>query len=146
INESPVIADIVNSMAFGIPDPLLFDPEIGPASDLAFDPIDFFWTDHTNPSLTNILDNEDRHDFSLNTCSGCHGGETETFFTHVTWTTPGVEAPLSGFIEGMTMNDPMDSGTVREFDEKDRRRQDLQNLIDNSCFGGFMLVPAAFVH
>lgn len=74
VNESPVIAEIVNSMPFGGPNSLSFDPEIGPASDPPFRPFDFFRTHTTDPTLTAIDNDEDRHDVSLNTCCGWHGG------------------------------------------------------------------------
>ncbi|MCP3136705.1 hypothetical protein [Pyxidicoccus xibeiensis] len=40
-----------------------------------------------------------RHDFSLNTCNGCHSGETDTFFTHVD-PESGIPAQLSRFLTG----------------------------------------------
>ncbi|MFZ0829167.1 MAG: choice-of-anchor X domain-containing protein [Verrucomicrobiia bacterium] len=38
--------------------------------------------------------------FSLNTCNGCHGGETATLFTHVSPRPFGAPATLSGFPHG----------------------------------------------
>ncbi|QSQ21109.1 hypothetical protein JY651_38855 [Pyxidicoccus parkwayensis] len=40
-----------------------------------------------------------RHDFSLNTCNGCHSGETDTFFSHVD-PESGIPAQLSRFLTG----------------------------------------------
>jgi hypothetical protein len=92
----------------------------------------FFWEGNGTAAT------DDRHEFSLNTCNGCHGGETETDFVHIRWTVPGVEAELSGFLEGISVPDPAGSGQVRPFDDLERRRQDLQDLIDGSCFGGIL--------
>ncbi|MBN1204910.1 MAG: hypothetical protein JXB05_08295 [Myxococcaceae bacterium] len=39
-----------------------------------------------------------RHQFSLNTCSGCHGGDTLTLFTHVT--TGFIPVSMSSFLTG----------------------------------------------
>ncbi|WP_224364044.1 hypothetical protein [Hyalangium versicolor] len=39
-----------------------------------------------------------RHEFSVNTCSGCHFGDTQTAFTHVT--TTGIPVTLSRFLTG----------------------------------------------
>ncbi|MDC0707582.1 hypothetical protein POL68_03785 [Stigmatella sp. ncwal1] len=39
-----------------------------------------------------------RHEFSLNTCSGCHAGDTKTNFTHVS--TTGIPVTLSRFLTG----------------------------------------------
>ncbi|WNG37622.1 hypothetical protein F0U61_30985 [Archangium violaceum] len=40
-----------------------------------------------------------RHQFSLNTCQGCHHGDTRTYFTHID-PMAGIPAPLSGFLTG----------------------------------------------
>jgi hypothetical protein len=81
-----------------------------------------------------------RHLFSLHTCNSCHGVETSTAFRHV------VEAPfspnrptvLSGFLTGRNdvtnsspflVRDPYTS-EMRAFSDLERRRQDLQDLID----------------
>lgn len=49
----------------------------------------------------NPLDAQDvcaRHQFSLNTCNGCHRSDTATFFTHVS--TSGIPATMSNFLTG----------------------------------------------
>lgn len=48
-----------------------------------------------------INDNEARHEFSLNTCNGCHGDETNTPFLHISTRQAGAESQLSGFLEGV---------------------------------------------
>ncbi|HRI22520.1 MAG TPA: hypothetical protein PLA68_16275, partial [Panacibacter sp.] len=50
--------------------------------------------------LAYITNNTTREVFSLNTCSGCHSGETQTNFTHVDPVFFGTEATLSGFLTG----------------------------------------------
>jgi hypothetical protein len=92
----------------------------------SLNPIAFFW------EAPGIADNNKRHLFSLNTCNACHGRETLTDFTHVREAPFGTPAPLSGFMTGISVPDPVD-GTVRNFNDLDRRRQDLQNLIDTPC-------------
>ena len=54
----------------------------------------------TKGTPTFIRNNAARHVFSLNTCSGCHAGETQTNFTHVDAVFFGREATLSGFVSG----------------------------------------------
>ncbi|MEO8703425.1 MAG: hypothetical protein ABI867_25485 [Kofleriaceae bacterium] len=78
---------------------------------------------HNNIDFWNapgITDSLLRHRFSLNTCNGCHGAETNTFFLHVNPRNPGQEAPLSGFITGETVNDPI-TGAPRTFNDLQRR-------------------------
>lgn len=77
----------------------------------------------------NVENNEARHLFSLNTCNGCHGGETETFFLHVNPREAGDVAALSPFMTGgFTFNDPV-SGEPRTFDDIARRRQNVRNIL-----------------
>lgn len=103
-----------------------------------------------------ILNDDARHQFSLNTCSGCHGGETQTFFTHVDPVTYGTVATLSGFLTGtagiggaidsgpsgdgiMTVEDaadrPSGAATLRDFGDLDFRAQDLDNFVNTPCKG-----------
>jgi hypothetical protein len=81
--------------------------------------------------------NDGRHLFSLNTCNGCHGRETMTVFTHVQEAPFGTQPQLSGFLTGTTVIDPL-SGTARDFNELERRRQDLQNLVDTPYISHFI--------
>lgn len=63
---------------------------------------------------------EARHKLSLNTCMGCHGGETGVFFLHVSPRSAGVEASLSSFLTGInsSVSDPVLGGAViRSFSE-----------------------------
>ncbi|HEY6977786.1 MAG TPA: choice-of-anchor X domain-containing protein [Chitinophagaceae bacterium] len=81
----------------------LINPTTG---DVAFPtgqpPKPFHW-DGTNDSTNRaifIRNNSARFNFSLQTCWGCHGGETQTGFTHVDPVFYGKEATLSGFLTG----------------------------------------------
>ena len=137
MNGGPDVTDIMNGL-----DPLgtLLESIEGAASDVPFPPSSFFWFGSGGVAT------DDRHEFSLNTCNGCHGGEVGTFFTHVNWTTPGQSPLLSPFLTGISMPDAAGSGVVRNFNDLERRRQDLQDLIDGSCFGGILHVPEARSH
>lgn len=69
------------------------------------------------------LASELRYAFSLNTCNGCHGGETGTYFNHVTWSQVGNSATLSEFLTGGLVADPAGSGLIRAFSELTQRAQ-----------------------
>ncbi|WP_342377299.1 hypothetical protein NVS55_38440 [Myxococcus stipitatus] len=84
-------------------------------------PLDFFWR---APNVSN----EVRHKFSLNTCSGCHSGETQTEFVHVAPRAKGAASVLSAYLRGTTVTDPV-TKSVRPFDDLTRRAQDLKALV-----------------
>jgi len=84
-------------------------------------PEDFFWR---APSVGS----EARHKFSLNTCNGCHAGETATEFTHISNRAAGQPAQLSLFLRGGTVQDPV-ALISRPFDDLGRRAQDLETLV-----------------
>jgi hypothetical protein len=94
-------------------------------------PFNTFWSDGPN---VGIFPRQARHKFSVNTCSGCHAGETETVFTHVKPAAFGTPAPLSGFITGITVADPADGFPSRTFNELSRRAIDLDILVHSPCF------------
>jgi hypothetical protein len=84
-----------------------------------------------------------RHKLSLATCSGCHAGETGTFFTHIGTTGEralGAPAALSGFMTGETVIDPGDTTVVHTFNDLARRQQRVADVLNSSCF----LLPFAF--
>jgi hypothetical protein len=96
-----------------------------------------------------------RHIFSRNTCSGCHAGEVQTFFTHVDPVFFGTQATLSGFLsgtagrggaidaDGIVDNDKFKvrdaanrgNGTERfhTFSDIKRRAQDLKQVATSTC-------------
>lgn len=94
-------------------------------------PFGTFWSDGPNILIAN---RQARHLFSLNTCSACHAGETNTIFTHIKPAPFGTPAALSGFMTGITVNDPADGAPTRTFNEFRRRSLDLDKLVHSPCF------------
>ncbi len=125
LDQSTVLRDFVNSGATTVPlrFPTLADPFRG-GSALAPSP-GFFW------NHTGITPRAWRHRFSLDTCNGCHAGETGTSFTHIHPGTPPVG--LSGFMTGIDVPDPADGSPIRHFDELARRGADLDSLLHDGC-------------
>lgn len=92
-----------------------------------------------------------RHVFSRNTCTGCHSGELQTFFTHVDPVFFGTQATLSGFLTGtagrggaidfdnnptndsMMVKDAANRGgaqnSLRMFNDILRRAKDLKDFV-----------------
>ncbi len=131
LNGSTVLADFINGTGGTsslVPQrfPSITDPFLGASSE-APTPA-FFW------NSAGITSNQARHEFSLDTCNGCHAGETNTLFTHIK---PGVipvtGAALSGFMTGINVTDPVDNTTVRTFNDLQRRATDLDGLLNSSC-------------
>lgn len=97
-------------------------------ADVRGDSPSFFW-----PKMS-ITDNDARHAFSLNTCNGCHNGETGnqrnsgSLFRHVSSRKVGKEAKLSGFLTGTTIKDPV-SGVTRTFNDLEARKLALQQAL-----------------
>lgn len=91
------------------------------------------------PSFWNAggVDLERRHQFSLNTCNGCHSAETGTAFTHVT------SSGLSGFLTGITISDPV-SGVSRTFNDLQRRAEELEIMADSTCSPFPFVIPPLF--
>lgn len=80
-----------------------------------------------------------RQTFSLNTCSGCHSGDTRTPFTHVTLRRAGQESQLSRFLTGVSVSDRTCRSTSRKersFNDLERRELDLLDLLEASCGDG----------
>ncbi|MCY1043929.1 Ig-like domain-containing protein [Corallococcus sp. bb12-1] len=73
---------------------------------------------------------EARHQFSVNTCNGCHAGETNTFFLHVGPREQGQQAFISPFLVSASPTpDPTGAGPGRVFQDLGRRRDDLAALV-----------------
>ncbi len=109
-----------------------------------------------------ITDDNVRQNFSLNTCSGCHGGETQTSFTMIDPKPFGVEATMAGFLTGtpgrtlagtpidldgpngiMFVPDPAgrpSADSRRKFADLQRRANDLETLVNTNCAGVRVLV------
>jgi len=91
-----------------------------------------------------IFPRQARHEFSLNTCNGCHAGETATGFTHVK---PGpIPATLSGFMTGINVADPADGAPIRHFNDLARRANDLDALVNSSCLTQLTVPVLPFPH
>ena len=84
---------------------------------------DTFW------DAPNYRDKASRHFFALNTCTGCHGRETNTAFVHIDPRTGGA----SDFLNGISVADPKDPSIVHPFAELEQRRKSLEVLIQNGC-------------
>jgi hypothetical protein len=106
----------------------------------------FFWDGP--PPVASSLPTNLRHKFSLNTCNGCHAGETGTPFTHVFPRRAGEEARLSDFLTGANMPkiDPADGVTPHWFSDLRRREDDLLRLVTEPCFFQLFRHPAQFSH
>lgn len=105
----------------------------------------FFW-DGPPPAGTSIFTPNARHKFSLNTCNGCHAGETGAFFTHVSERPSGIPSNLSGFLTGIAVPDPAVGAPVRAFNDLARREIDLDQLIHQPCFFHIFFSPMKGVH
>jgi hypothetical protein len=112
-NEAAVLAETHET-------PAVFEgaPFAGAA---VFNDIDFW-------DAPGIANPDARHKFSLNTCNGCHGQETQTFFLHINPRLAGEASTLSGFLTGINVADPI-TGAPRRLNELARRRGLLEALI-----------------
>jgi hypothetical protein len=89
------------------------------------------------PGITN---NEARFHLSLNTCNGCHGPETNTFFLQINPRFPGREAQLSPFLTGTVAFDQT-TRQQRNLNELARRKGDLTNLVCSPLGDGGLPPP-----
>jgi hypothetical protein len=89
--------------------------------------------DGPTPVCKSITDPNARFGFSVNTCSGCHGStETGTIFKQVEPRAAGAPSTLSGFLTGI--NNVTDfCGIQHNFNDIDRRRVDLCQLLSKTC-------------
>jgi len=84
--------------------------------------------------LSSSADSEIRHEFSKDTCNGCHTCDTGTVFTHIDPMSPfGASAALSGFLTGITVADTQDSSIEYEFADLARRYADLYDVASAVC-------------
>ena len=141
--NTDLTAHFVNSTPQGatVPDFWLGHKFLTNASDVPTAGV--FWSD--GPSIT-IMPRQDRHDFSLNTCSGCHARESDTIFTHIKPAAFGTPAGLSGFMTGINVVDPADGAPTRNFNEFKRRALDLDKLVHTPCFLSMLSGPPPAVH
>jgi hypothetical protein len=125
LNGTPTLADFVNQNAATILTQLHTVPP-------TFENQPFQAGSSLNPltfwSAPGIKDNNARQLFSLNTCNGCHGPETGTTFLHIAPRFPGQVTQLSGFLTGITVQDPV-TGVPRTFGDLAARKQGLTQLV-----------------
>jgi hypothetical protein len=135
---STLLDTFIQSTPIGATVPLSFlgTPFLGGASPVTGNNLSYFWDTTTldlDPSHSPNW-NENRHQFSLNTCNGCHAGEVHTVFTHISPTTPvGSPAALSGFLTGITVTDPAFGAPTRTFNDLARRQSDLVGVASSAC-------------
>lgn len=89
-----------------------------------------------------------RHKVSLNSCEGCHTGETRTNFTHVDVTgglSPFLATGMSNMNTPYNVTDPV-SGQVRSFFEIRERAQHLDSAANQSCLIRRFDLPVFFAH
>ncbi len=111
-------------------------------------PVTYHWDGSAGAGPQFINSDSARFMLSINTCSGCHGGESRTGnFTHVApgITSSGVPALLSPFLTGtpafstspFLVSDPAGRPTgnprVRGFNDLERRALDLEAFVSSSC-------------
>lgn len=103
---------------------------------------------------------ENRHQFSLKTCSGCHGGEardntsaTDTRFVHITPRDFNAQSELSKFMVGngslsspssFAKDDPIWGAPQRSFGDLEKRQLDLASLSVQNCRATAILQEALF--
>jgi hypothetical protein len=110
------------------------------------------------PTPGSISDPEARFEFSLDTCNGCHAGETMTGGFHVNPRQPAtVPATLSKFLTGTGGPVPDPTGVMiggaaleHSFGDLDLRRQDLARFANQSCVFWLLrdprIAPPIFTH
>lgn len=112
-------------------------PVLSPYTGLPFkqygfvrNPKAMFWRGSANVAISN---NEARHLFSLNTCNGCHGRESDSPFHMIDPNRQANSAPtLADFVTNMdvTVIDPRDSSVQRIFNDIERRAADLDSVLN----------------
>lgn len=152
LNNLPILAAYVNAPAniplilaekHTVPLTFLGTPFLGGSAPMPTPA--FFWDGPGAPG-SSILTPNLRHKFSLNTCNGCHAGETSTFFTHVSQRPFGFPATLSGFLTGILAPDPAGVEPPKAFNDLARRAIDLDTLANTPCFFHIFHRPTLKTH
>jgi hypothetical protein len=129
--------------------PSIVDRFMAAKSDVPFPPDLVFWN---APGLTTSLGLADpaetRRKFSLATCNACHGGETQTFFTHIGSAgrrPPGAAAALPGFLTGIDVTVPV-TGETHHYADLAERQLAMADILARPCITllNFRRIP--FVH
>ena len=133
-----------NPIGATVPLSFLGVPFLGGAAPVTGNDLGYIWNTSTldlDPTHSPNW-NDNRQQFSLNTCNGCHAGETRTVFTHISPTTPlGSPAALSGFLTGITVTDPAFGAPTRTFNDLARRQADLVGVASGACLAFPRLDP-----
>lgn len=145
---STLLDTFIKTTPIGAPVPLTFMgvPFLGGAAPVTGNDLGYFWNTSTldlDPTHTPSW-NENRFQFSLNTCNGCHTGETHTTFTHISPTTPlGSPAALSQFLTGSLspIPDPAFGAPSRTFGDLARRQSDLVGVANAACLAFPLVEP-----
>jgi hypothetical protein len=145
---STLLDTYIQTTPIGATVPLTFMgvPFLGGAAPVTGNDLGYFWKTTTldlDPTHTPNW-NENRFQFSVNTCNGCHAGETRTTFTHISPTTPlGSPAMLSTFLTGggPSIADPEFGSPSRTFSDLARRQSDLVGVASGSCPAFAPVVP-----
>jgi len=97
-------------------------------------------------NIPGVNNPEARHKFALNTCSGCHGSETKTNgFVHIDVRDFSEPASLSGFMTGISVDDPV-NGNRRMFGELKRRSLDMKSLLCSNGTNAVVEIETQRVH
>ncbi|MBU8897025.1 hypothetical protein KRR26_15510 [Corallococcus sp. M34] len=126
-NGAPVLTDFINqnmssvlSESHTLPEFFGGQPVLAGSALTQFN---FAWTVQQVPT-------EARFKFSVNTCSGCHSGDTFTTFLHVRPRSAGQASALSPFLLGTgAIPDRFDSSVTHSFADLARREADLSALV-----------------
>jgi hypothetical protein len=163
LNNTPLLADFINSGLTLFPAIHQLQPFLTGSN------FNFSVADNAVWNAPGIIDPQRRHEFSLNTCSACHGGETryngtpavtfpvgatpETRFVHITPRNFNVQTHLSKFLTGtgtlsspltFAKKDPIEPTPNRSFGDLLRRKSDLAALSVESCRSTAILQEALF--
>lgn len=122
LNNTPNLAQFINTNTAA----LLTDTHVVPAT---FNGAPFLaGSALTNPghfwNAPGITNPDARFHFSVNTCNGCHAGDTNTAFLHVAPRNAGQVAQLSGFLTGTVVPDRV-TGAPRTFNDLSVRSESL---------------------
>jgi hypothetical protein len=147
-HKQQILADYINTNEAAIlanthTVPLVFQSTPFRGGATRHNAFDLGW-DGPGAPCSSINNNEARFNFSLNTCSGCHGDDTGTSFLHVFPRSLGNESFLSAFLNGGSATDVC--GLSHNFGDLERRRLDLCALLDETCTQIEAEEPANFVH
>src|SRR5258705_161561 len=126
--------------------PGILNPFLGAKSDA---PFGAFWNAPglTVPPIDPAVDPaEARRMFSLSTCNGCHTGETNTVFTHVSVRNAGTAAVLSGFLTGIDVTVPLPGATSHHYADLDDRQIAMNTILTTPCFILLGVRRIPFVH